>query len=282
MRKRIIVVDVNTLSSSIKTIRCRQYDIDEIFFLLKNNGKDADLTGYVASAFFQLPNKTVVQKNGIIEDNIIKVELDNYISSQSGKIILELTLTNGDKVLTLFRMFLDVEKSIDKNEAIQSQEQWDAIKDILYYADNMPSIDDINDAISNSHYYGTTAPSNDDGIWFYKNSYDSEEINYGNPIITELFAQLQLLRERIEELEEEVEYLKLTNGEGGNDDGDDEEDIGNYLLLEDGRFLLLEDGNSILLEGDYENISNEPKILLENGGELLLEDGSKILLENLI
>ena len=167
-------------------------------------------------------------------------------------------------------------------------------------------------------YVGIDEPLDDNVIWFTdSNKKASSEITYDNPVIAELFSCIQMMQKQINDLQAEVEYLKLHGGGSlpdipdNPDIGDDTEDTFVYfaledgglfeleeggflvleqeqvvikqstLALEDGMRFLLEDGGYILLETDNENITTKTNILLlETGGEILLENNSNILLEN--
>ena len=168
-------------------------------------------------------------------------------------------------------------------------------------------------------YVGIDEPLDDNVIWFTDSRKTaSSEITYDNPVIAELFSCIQMMQKQINDLQAEVEYLKLHGGGGSLPDIPDDPDIGDdtdrfiyfeledgglfeleeggflvleqeqvvikqsTLALEDGMRFLLEDGGFILLEEDKDdNITTKTNILLlETGGELLLENNSNILLEN--
>jgi hypothetical protein len=137
-------------------------------------------------------------------------------------------------------------------------------------------------------YVGIEEPVNDNVIWFVDtNRSASSEITYDNPVIAELFSCIQMMQKQINDLQAEVEYLKLHGGGGGSlpdvpDDpdigGDDEEDIFVYFALEDGGLFELEEGGFLILE-EERVVIKESTLALEDGMRFLLEDGGFILLE---
>ena len=124
--------------------------------------------------------------------------------------------------------------------------------------------------------------------YYTKNEVDEKIKDNGNnnETIQNLLNIIESLQSQIQQLQEDVEYLKTHGGGGTIPDDDENEDIVNdgVLILENGFELLLEDGSSILLEGNADGGDDKEEekdniILLENGFELLLEDGSNFLLD---
>ena len=131
----------------------------------------------------------------------------------------------------------------------------------------------------NCSYVGSEMPENDKVIWFDTGESNSTEINYENPIINELFACIRTLQEQVQQLQADVEYLKIHGGGGGGGSNTPTEPTEQSLLsLENGGLFLLEDGGMILLENTIATI-NESILLLENGAQILLENGANIKLE---
>jgi hypothetical protein len=136
-------------------------------------------------------------------------------------------------------------------------------------------------------YVGIEEPVNDNVIWFVDtNRSASSEITYDNPVIAELFSCIQMMQKQINDLQAEVEYLKLHGGGGGSlpdvpddpDIGGDEEDTFIYFALEDGGLFELEEGGFLILE-EERVVIKESTLALEDGMRFLLEDGGFILLE---
>ena len=133
------------------------------------------------------------------------------------------------------------------------------------------------------HYIGSDTPDDEEVIWFDTNSKEnSSDITINNPLIAELFSCIQMMQKQINDLQAEVEYLKLHGG-GGNlpdipDDPDINEDTFIYFALEDGGLFELEDGGFLILE-EERVVIKESTLALEDGMRFLLEDGGFILLE---
>lgn len=134
MRDRVYTVDIN--KKMYQTPYYKQFDND-IPFRIKiiENGANADLTGYTIRAFFY--NKAeVIQKNCIINGSIVETKLDNNILSCVGDVDVEFCLTKKDIIITTFTIVLKVEKSINRNEAVEKEPGWDIIKDFQTTLDN--------------------------------------------------------------------------------------------------------------------------------------------------
>ncbi len=130
MRTRTIRIDIDT--KKLKILKYKQYDHNVLLkIVLYKNNQLIDLSSYTASAFFELPDKTVIQRNLNVENSIIFITLENIILEQDGKAILEVVLSNKNQIVTTFSIYLDIEKSIDRNVAIEGNPQWDIIKDGL-------------------------------------------------------------------------------------------------------------------------------------------------------
>lgn len=137
-------------------------------------------------------------------------------------------------------------------------------------------------------YLGSNEPEMNTAIWFNDSrKNNSTSIDIENPILLELMASIQALKEQVQTLQAEVEYLKVNGGGGGGSDWGDPEEPDTpiygeaFLALEDGDLFLLEDGSCIVLEAAVVvEPSSSGTLLLEDGSSFLLEDGSYILLEN--
>lgn len=169
---------------------------------------------------------------------------------------------------------------IELKKIFASKPDLEALRDVIN--------EDLLDFDPNVTYMGDEEPENTNVIWFDNdNGKTSEsEITFDNPIISELFACIQTLQDQVQQLQADVEYLKLYGGGGGSspDNPDNppvDEVTESLLILEDGGLFLLEDGSSILLE-ESEVVIDESIISLEDGGLFLLENGGYMLLENKI
>lgn len=148
----------------------------------------------------------------------------------------------------------------------------------------MPDID-----VDDLCHMGSDAPEKDSSIWFYTGlTASSSDISLDNPLITELFACIRDLQAQVQQLQADVEYLKIN---GGGDrpsvppvtpdpDEPEEEDELFRIIMEDGSGgFLLEDGSGVVILEESVVADKESNFLLEDGFNLLLEDGSLLLLE---
>ena len=130
MRERLITIDINEVN--FKILKYKQFDNNNILKVeITEKKKLIDLSEYSAYFFFKLPSGEILQKNTTIEDNKIKVFLDSGVFSESGRVKVEITLSNAEQIVTTFTMYFEIEETIDRNEAIQSKPEWDIISDIL-------------------------------------------------------------------------------------------------------------------------------------------------------
>lgn len=116
MRTRTIDVEIN--SNSLRILRYKQYDHNNILEIFVTKDKEfLDLSSYAIRALFTLPNNTVIQKNAIFKDKKIIITIDSVLLERHGRIPVEITMSNGNEITTIFRMYLEVEESIDRNSA---------------------------------------------------------------------------------------------------------------------------------------------------------------------
>ncbi len=149
MRDRVFIIDLNT--KMYEKPRYKQYDNDIPFrFRIVENGVDVALAGYTVRAFFD--NKhNVIQKNCTISDKVIETKLDNNILAYEGEVKVEITLTKENEIITTFTISLIVEKSINRNAAVELDPGWDIIKDFQTTLDNAikKAEEDVTNAIGN-------------------------------------------------------------------------------------------------------------------------------------
>ncbi|KPI49922.1 hypothetical protein KW95_10665 [Clostridioides difficile] len=145
MRDKIYTVDLNTKVYSVPIYK--QFDnLIPFSIRLVEDGKEVDLEGYTALAFFQ-NDKVLIQKNCIINGNIVKAILDNNILALPGLIKVEFQFRKNQEIVTTFQMKIQVEESLDKDNAIESTPQWDLLGQAIIDITN--SIIDINDTKDN-------------------------------------------------------------------------------------------------------------------------------------
>lgn len=151
MRDRAYIVDLNR--KMYEKPKYKQYDNGIPFrFRIVENGVDVALTGYTVKAFFD--NKhNVIQKNCTVRDRIIETKLDNNILAYEGEVKVEITLTKESQIITTFTITILVEKSINRNAAVEKEPGWDIIKDFESKLNSkIEEVDDkiteVNNAIS--------------------------------------------------------------------------------------------------------------------------------------
>lgn len=126
LRERIITIDLD--EGNYRILRYKQYDNNQILkIIIQENKEEIDLDFYTARLFFKLPSGSILEKDTTIENNRIIVSIDSGILSENGRIIVDLTLSNLEQIVTAFTMYFDVEETIDRNEAVQSKPEWDLI-----------------------------------------------------------------------------------------------------------------------------------------------------------
>lgn len=145
MRDKTYTVDLNTKMYAVPIYK--QFD-NLIPFSIKliEDGKEIDLAGYTALAFFQ-NDKNLIQKNCVINGNIVKAILDNNILALPGLIKVEFQFRKNQEIVTTFQMKIQVEESLDKENAIESTPQWDLLGQAIIDITN--SINDINETKEN-------------------------------------------------------------------------------------------------------------------------------------
>ena len=80
---------------------------------------------------------------------MIEVMLTNDILSQSGMVSLEITLSNNEQVVTFFRIYLDIEESINRDTTIILPEQMDVASEINTIKELYATKEYVDDVISN-------------------------------------------------------------------------------------------------------------------------------------
>ena len=132
MRNQTILVDIN--KETCKILKYKQYDNNNILqIIVEENYKKINLNEYVGFAFFELPSGLIIKKECEIEDNVITIIIDNNVLSEEGKVLLDLTLSDGEDTITLFRINLVIEETIDRDEAIIIEAGWDIVAEIAKF-----------------------------------------------------------------------------------------------------------------------------------------------------
>ena len=148
MRDRIIVLDIN--KDIYKALKYKQYDNNNsLRIIVKDNDEDVDITKYNIDSYFKLPRGETLKKDCvIINNNMIEVMLTKDILSQNGMVSLEITLSNNEQVVTFFRIYLDIEESINKDTTIILPEKMDVATEINTIKELYATKEYVDDAIS--------------------------------------------------------------------------------------------------------------------------------------
>ena len=77
-----------------------------------------------------LNGANVIQKNTTIKENVVTTILDNTILAKEGIVRAEFSIVKNDMVVTTFTILLEVEPSIDRNNAMTKQPEWDILVDL--------------------------------------------------------------------------------------------------------------------------------------------------------
>lgn len=130
MRSRTYIVDIN--SKMYQVARYKQFDNNIDYKIeLVEDGVAIDLDNHIVKAFFETKEGIILQKDCTIEGNLVTTKLDNNILALPGKVLAEFTIYHNEQIVTTFTITLEVEKSINKNEAIQKEPVWDIIANLL-------------------------------------------------------------------------------------------------------------------------------------------------------
>ena len=130
MRDRTCIIDLN--KKTYTKLKYKQYDNNvPIVFTIIEDSQAVDLAGYTVGAFFQRADGQIYEKNTSISGSNITTTIDNNITELSATVKAELVFVYGEKTVTSFTVYLDIEDSIDKEEVIMADPQWDAIKALL-------------------------------------------------------------------------------------------------------------------------------------------------------
>ena len=132
MRTRTIEVDLSSNFKSFKTLKYKQLDHNNLLeVVVKDNGKLIDLSSHAISVFFSLPDGQVIQRNTSFKNGKVPVMLENIVLRLPGEVLVEINLLKDSQVVTTFTIYLDVEKSIDRNVAVEGDPVWDVLKDAM-------------------------------------------------------------------------------------------------------------------------------------------------------
>ena len=113
MRIRELHVDINKTQTSI--LKYKQYDKDILLKVkIVENKKEVDLTGYDVVFHYLFPSGLTFDSEATIVDNEINIMLSSEIFEENGKVFYEIEMSNSEQIVTTFRHYFVIEKSILK------------------------------------------------------------------------------------------------------------------------------------------------------------------------
>jgi parallel beta-helix repeat protein len=119
-------------TKALQPIVYKQYDNgDKLVYEPYDDGEKINLTDETVLAFFELVDGTVIEKTCEIINGNAVATLDNNILSKSGNLTVEFTIYKDGSETSTRAIFISVEKSINRNEAIETIPKWDIVQQIL-------------------------------------------------------------------------------------------------------------------------------------------------------
>ena len=113
MRDRIAIIDIAT--KKFKALSYKQYDENNLLQIVVTKNKEViDISEYNAYVYFELPSGKVYEIQPNIVNNTIDIILSSKILNEYGKITFEIELRKWGEIITVFSMYLNVEKSINE------------------------------------------------------------------------------------------------------------------------------------------------------------------------
>ena len=254
MRDRIAIIDINT--KKFKAISYKQYDENNILqIVVLENGIIKSLSNYITTVRFQLPSGKIYKINGAIENNTIKVVLTSAILNEYGKVIVEIELANDTQIITTFSMYLNIEKSINK-ELFHDPDSIPDINDKLHTHENKETLDKITQEMINSILELEELLELD--VYATKDYVQSEiekiDINTDNIDLSN-YATKEELPTKVSQLENDLNYLTnipeeyITN-----------EELNNKGYLTEHQDISGKADKTELFSKDYNDLINKPNI----------------------
>lgn len=147
MRNRTYIVDLNTKNYEVANYK--QYDNNILYKInVVEDGEEKDLTAYKSSAVFKNSKGEVFERKAIINKSEVEVKLDSVILGVAGKTSVEFIFSKTDIIVTTFTITINIEKSINRNKAIEKEPQWDIIVELLNFEDRFNNkIKEVDSAI---------------------------------------------------------------------------------------------------------------------------------------
>ena len=296
MRERTIKVDLDV--KEVKILKYKQYDHNLLLkIIVCENKQSIDLSNYNAKAFFELPDKTVIQRNLKINNSIIHITLEDIILSQSGKTSLEVTVSNESQIVTFFTLYLDVEKSINRNVAVEGEPTWDILKDASETINKIKEIAEeteedinnietkINKVEENIDIVNTNVDKTIENLSTINKDIDKineelDSINMNIENVENINEELDIIKKDVDDIRKEIPSLDGYAKEDYVDEKIENINLSNYVTkndIEDLKELnhkhdnkeildaitqekIEEWDNKAIFNGDYNDLINKPSI----------------------
>lgn len=100
------IVDINT-GWHEKIVYNQNDTVDFLLVEIQKDRKKIKITDYQAIVYFKLVDGTVVKQKGIIEDNLVRIDLKNILKNK-GIVEMEIVFTKEDKKITTFIIEINI------------------------------------------------------------------------------------------------------------------------------------------------------------------------------
>lgn len=135
MNIRVFTVETElTSKNTYEPLLYKQYDNgNELEIKVFNENEPVILVDETVVGFYKLTNGVIIQKDCSIKDGNILAVLDNNILATSGKTKAEFSIYKNNTITTTSTIIIEVEESIDRENALISVPHWDVVQRILEF-----------------------------------------------------------------------------------------------------------------------------------------------------
>ena len=107
MTEKTIILDIN--KNILKKEKYKRYTENSLLqVIIKESGKDVDLTNYTAKVYFELPDNSILNLPWDIVDNKVNINLISDLFLNKGNIYFEIILNNSIQKVTTFITCLEI------------------------------------------------------------------------------------------------------------------------------------------------------------------------------
>lgn len=126
-----ITLDIRD-NQTYEQIYTKQYNKGfPIEFEITKDGEPFDLSDCSASFEMKKPDDTVIWASCSITDNIVSVPVDEQMTIVEGKATFQITLMQGETLITTVTGTMKIDRSVIQDNDIESSDQFSLITDIL-------------------------------------------------------------------------------------------------------------------------------------------------------